>query len=207
MVTIPTRLISLAHHLVGLVVRPAQAHCDTEGGPAVTDGRRALATGNVNHALKWVGPAAADEVRAAFGQASRVRTLGGEAADLADRYFLETLVRLHRAGEGAGFEGIKPAGTPLDPVVVAADRALAEGSLEPLRGLVAGPRWPRLEQLFGEALARRGADTDDLAAGRAWIAAYVDFVSFAEGESHDHGAAEDHGPAGHHGVEHAVAGR
>ncbi len=188
--TISTRLISAVRHLGRLVVRPAQAHCDTEGGPTVTDGRRALATGNVNHALKWVSPAAEDEVRAVFEQASRVRTLGGEAADLADRYFLETLVRLHRAGEGAGYEGIKPAGTGVDATVEAADRAVAEGSLEPLRALVDQERWPHLEHLFGEALARRGFDPDDLGAARAWIAAYVTFVKFAAGESHDHGSVE-----------------
>jgi hypothetical protein len=42
-----------------------------------------------------------------------VRTLDLEAKALADRYFFETLVRLYRAGEGAAYKGLKPAGRDL----------------------------------------------------------------------------------------------
>lgn len=180
--------------LGGLFVRPASAHCDTEDGPAVTDGHRALDTGNVNYALKWVSADREDEVRAVFDKAVRVRALGGEAAELADRLFLETLVRIHRAGEGEGFTGIEPAGTALPPVVVAADRAIAEGSLEPLRGLIDPDRWPELEHRFEQALARKEFDVDDLDAARDYIEAYVLFFKYAEGEDgHGH-----HGHDGHH---------
>ncbi len=40
--------------LIVLIPRRASAHSDTEGGPAVADGRKALKTGKVNYALKWV---------------------------------------------------------------------------------------------------------------------------------------------------------
>lgn len=177
--------------LSGLFVQMASAHCDTEDGPAVTDGRRALETGNINHALKWVGAAHEDEVRVVFAKAVRVRALGGEAAELADRLFLETLVRIHRAGEGEGFTGIEPAGTALPPEVVAADRAIAEGSLEPLRGLIGPDRWPGLQHLFDRAMVRKGFDVDDLDAARAYIEAYVTFFKYAEGD-------DSHGHHGHH---------
>ena len=39
-------------------------------------------------------------------------------------------MRIHRAGEGAPFTGLKPAGLDLGPAVPAADRALEEGSAE-----------------------------------------------------------------------------
>ena len=108
-------------------VRTASAHCDTEDGPAVIDGRRALETGNVNIALKWVHQADEEEVRDAFTRAVAVRDLSPEARDLADRYFLDVLIRVHRAGEGAGFDGIKPTGTHVPPQAVAADEAHAVG--------------------------------------------------------------------------------
>lgn len=111
------------------MARSASANCDTEDGPAVTDGRLALETGDPGPALAWVHAEGDAEVREVFGLAQRVRAPGGEARLVADRLFLETLVRLHRAGEGAGFEGIKPAGQ-VDPVVVvaaAADRSIEAG--------------------------------------------------------------------------------
>ena len=196
------RITAAAKTVGGVFVQPASAHCDTEDGPAVTDGRRALATGNVNHALKWVSADDEVEVREAFARARTVHALGADAKDLAERYFLDILVRIHRAGEGAGFDGIKPTGTQLPPQVVAADAALDSGSIEPLRGLIPGDRWAELERRFHDAVAKRGYDVDDLSAARDYIAAYVSFFKYAEGEDHDHDhnhAHHDHAHAcGHH---------
>lgn len=189
--------------LEDLVVRDAYAHCDTEDGPAVTDGRRALETGNVNHALKWVFPGDMDEVRIAFDQAIRDRVAGGVAQELADRTFLETLVRVHRAGEGEGFDGIKPSGTALPPQVVAADAALAQGTMDPLVGVVDEDRSAELEERFHRAVALQDYDVDDLVAARAYVEAYVSYVKWAEGEDHDH----EHGHAEHGHAQHGGAGQ
>ena len=53
-----------------------QARCDTAEGPVVTDGRRALETGNVNYALMWVPADGEAEMREVFGKALKVRGLG-----------------------------------------------------------------------------------------------------------------------------------
>lgn len=171
--------------LVRLVVQPASAHCDTEDGPVVAAGRRALTTGNVNHALAWVHQDAEGEVRGAFTDALAAL---GTARIGAERRFLETLVRLHRAGEGAGFEGIKPAGTPQPPAVTAADQALAAGTLAPLEPLLADEHRPQVARRLAVALALRDHDVDDVAAGRAFVSAYVDYVHHAA-----HHAAGGHG--------------
>lgn len=178
--------------LIRLVVRTASAHCDTEDGPAVADGRHALETGNVNIALKWVHEGDEPEVRDAFARAVAVRDLSPEAHDLADRYFLDVLVRSHRAGEGAGFSGIKPGGTNVAPQVVAADQALDGGDIDPLRGLIAEERWEELERRFDRAVALKDFDVDDLVAARNFMQAYVSFFKYAEGHDHDHQHAEAH---------------
>jgi hypothetical protein len=184
--------------LLRLFVRTASAHCDTEDGPAVADGRRALETGNVNIALKWVHQVDEPGVRDAFKRAVVVRELSAEARDLADRYLLDVLVRVHRAGEGAGFDGIKPTGTSVPPQVVAADQALATGSIDPLRGLVADERWAELERRFGRAVALKDFDVDDLVAAREYMEAYVSFFKYAEGHDHDHDHDHDHNRAHAH---------
>jgi hypothetical protein len=185
------RLVTGARSWASLFVQPASAHCDTEDGPAVQDARRALETGNANIALKWVHADGEDEVRAAFDDARAAR--GEDRADLAERQFLETLVRVHRAGEGAGFDGIKPTGTDLPPEVVAADAAVEAGTIEPLRGLIPDERWPELEKRFAVVLGKKGFDVDDLDAGRDYVASYVHFFKYAEGEDgHDHHGAHVH---------------
>lgn len=174
----------------------AQAHCDTADGPAVSDGRRALESGNVNLALKWVGPDAEAELTEVFDKVSAVRGLSAPAAEVADRLFLETLVRLHRMGEGIAFTGIRPSGTRVDPVVLAADRALELGDDREVLDLVPPDRRDGLDRRFREALAKKTFDIDDVPAARDFIAAYVSYFTFAEGEDHDHGSREHGTPIG-----------
>ena len=119
---VPLPLLLLAGLL--LSSEPAYAHCDGMDGPVVAAGQRSLETGDVRHALVWVLPDAETEIRNVLAHAVEVRALGAEARTLADRFFLETLVRVHRAGEGEPFTGLKPAGRDPGPVIPAADRAI-----------------------------------------------------------------------------------
>src|SRR3972149_4228335 len=105
----------------------ALAHCDGLDGPVVAAAREALKTGDVNHVLIWVRDKDEPEIRAAFQSARSVRRLGSDARNLADRYFFETIVRVHRSAEGAPYTRLKPAGRDLGPAIPAADHALEVG--------------------------------------------------------------------------------
>ncbi|HMO48744.1 MAG TPA: DUF6448 family protein, partial [Rubrivivax sp.] len=117
-----------------------------------------------------------------------------------EQWFLENLVRIHRAGEGAGYDGIKPAGTAIPAPVRAADEALERGSIEPLRGLIDAERWPELQKRFDKAIALKQFNDDDLPAARTYMDAYVSFFKFAEGHDHEHAQH-----AGHRAHAHADA--
>ena len=183
------RIVTLLAALKPVTV---QAHCDTAEGPAVKDGRKALETGNINYALKWIPADGEAEMRDVFEKALKVRTLGPEAAELADRLFLETMVRIHRMGEGVGFTGIQAVGTQIDPVVKAADEAVALDSDTDLLPMVPEERRAELDKRFQAALAIKDFDVDDVAAARRYIAAYVTFFKYAEGEDHEHHGHEGH---------------
>lgn len=101
----------------------AYAHCDTLDGPVVQTARESLEKSDITPVLKWVQVKDEKEIRAAFDKALAVRAMGPEAKELADMYFFETLVRIHRAGEGAPYTGLKP-GAAVDPAVALADKAL-----------------------------------------------------------------------------------
>jgi hypothetical protein len=177
----------------------ASAHCDTMDGPTAQDGLEALQTGNLALALKWIGPSGEDELREVFDLARAARDLGPAAREVADRWFIENLVRIHRAGEGAPFTGVQPHGVPVDEQVAAADAAIAAGDLAQLQGLVPAERWDELQRRFAKVLERKDYDPTDVAAGRAYIEAYVSFFKYAEGEDHEHGHAHahTHAHAGH----------
>ena len=183
------RIVTLLTALKPLKV---QAHCDTAEGPAVKDGRTALETGNINYALKWIPADGEAELRDVFEKALKVPTIGAGAAELADRLFLETMVRIHRMGEGVGFTGIQPVGAEVDPVVKAADGAIAVGSDADLQAMVPQERRAGLADRFRAALAIKGFDVDDVPAARRYVAAYVDFFKYAEGEDDEHHGHEGH---------------
>lgn len=172
-------LLTLA--LPALAALPASAHCDSLDGPVVEAARKALAANDVKAVLVWVGPAGEAEVREAFRQAVAVRKLGGEARNLADRYFFETLVRVHRAGEGAPYAGLKPAGRDLGPALPLGDQALATGDLKPVERLLGEAATRRLRQTFTEAREARNYQPGDIAAGRRYVQAYVTYIHTVEG--------------------------
>ncbi len=186
--TIAATAAALTVAAATLLLRPrtASAHCDTWGGPAITDGQRALQTGNVNIALKWVHADGGEELQRIFEQALAARVLGDEAQLVADQWFLENLVRIHRAGEGAPFTGLLPADTHIDPRVRAADESLALGIMDPLVDLVPQADLPELQERFEIALELKDFDENDVAAGRRYIDAYVSFFKLAEGEEDQH---------------------
>ena len=157
----------------------AQAHCDTLDGPVVSAAQKALDTGNVNLVLVWVQKNDEAQIRDAFQKARNVRKAGGDAKELADRYFFETLVRIHRAGEGAGYTGLKPAGQ-VEPPVAAADKAIASGRLEGLAKTISARTEKGLHEQFAQVMAKKKYDANDVAAGRAYSSAYVEFVHYAE---------------------------
>ncbi len=163
-----------------MTATPARAHCDTEDGPVVSDAKAALASGDVTPVLKWVRPADESEVRAAFAGALAVRGKGDAARELADKWFFETLVRVHRAGEGAPYTGLKPAGTPVDPAVRLSDRALETGSVDPLVNGLTSHLIEGVRERFRKASELREHAGDSVEAGRAYVATYVEFVHYAE---------------------------
>jgi hypothetical protein len=164
------------------LVLPARvlAHCDGLDGPVVKSARAALEARNVALVAIWVQPQDEPETRRAFEQALVVRSLSAQAKELADRFFFETVVRVHRAGEGAPFTGLKPAGRDLGPAIPAADKALEDRALEPLAELLTDTMRARLRQHFTEVVTARTYDVADVAAGRDYVRAYVEFIHYVE---------------------------
>lgn len=157
----------------------AQAHCDTLDGPVVGAARKALDTSNVNLVLGWVQKGDEAEIRNAFQKASAVRKAGGTAKELADTYFFETLVRVHRAGEGAPFTGLKPAGQ-VHPAIAAGDKAIDTGKLEPVAKLVTDRMHEGLHKQFEVVTSKKRFAPNDVAAARAYVGAYVEYTHYLE---------------------------
>ena len=182
-----TKRLNTRHILIGLIIFEillmysinANAHCDTLDGPVVESARHALTTGDVTPLLKWVSIDDEQLIRTAFQNTMEVRKLGGQAQKLADMYFFETLVRIHRAGEGASYTGLKP-GTEVDPAIALADKALESGSVDKLVGVLTDATAKGIRERFDRALEKRKHIDESVNAGREFVEAYVIFTHYVE---------------------------
>ena len=173
------------------------AHCDTLDGPVVAMARIALDKGDVTPLLKWVRPEEEKEIRAAFQKTLAMRAKGSEAKEFADMYFFETLVRIHRTGEGAPYTGLKP-GEAIDPAVALADKALENGNVDKLVNVLTNAMANGIRERFQHARETQKRADDSVQAGREFVESYVIFTHYVEGL---HGLIK--GGAAHHGeVEH-----
>jgi hypothetical protein len=184
--------------------RPAAAHCDTMDGPVVADARLALEKGDVTPSLKWVRASDEAEIRTAFQRTLAVRGLNPDARALADQYFFETLVRVHRAGEGAAYNGLKPAGAAIEPAVATADEALRSGAADGLVHLVTEAVAAGIRERFEHAFEARKHAGESVEAGREFVARYVEFTHYVErlhlaagGAGGDHADASAGGEEAH----------
>lgn len=166
--------------LTAALATPVLAHCDSLEGPVVMASRSALDSGDLTPVLKWVLPEYETRVREAFGRSLIVRRQSPEARELADRWFFETVVRLHREGEGFPYTGLQPAGTPIEPVIQAADAALASGSGDELARHLSEAVTAGVHDRFREALAAREHADNSVEAGRRFVAAYVELTHYVE---------------------------
>jgi len=164
-----------------IVMLPGQgkafAHCDTLDGPVIQDARAALEQADVTPVLKWVKKDAEPETRAAFDKALAERKSDKDAADMG---FFETLVRVHRAGEGASFSGLKPSGS-VEPVIAGADKALETGSIDDLTQEMSEHLASGVKERFERAFELKKHKDESVEAGREYVEAYVEYVHYVEG--------------------------
>jgi hypothetical protein len=158
----------------------AGAHCDTMDGPVVKDAKSALEKTDITLVLKWVKKDFENEARQAFQKTLEVRKGSNAARELADMYFFETVVRLHRAGEGEPYTGLKPTGTPVELIVQNADKALESGTVKELTKQLTFAAEAEISKRFQRAIENKKDADKGIEAGREYVEAYVGFVHYAE---------------------------
>jgi hypothetical protein len=158
----------------------AAAHCDWVGGPVVASARTALANADVAPVLKWIPAEREQEVRVALTRALAARAAGDDARAVADQWFFETVVRVHRASEGEPFTGLQGEDYRPEPGIALADHALESNSLAELEGALTAALRTELRKRFSATLEAKKHAEHDAAAGRHFVRLYADFVHYVD---------------------------
>lgn len=174
-------------------------HCDSKDGPVVKAAMKALERGDVSIILPYVPEDAEAEVTVAFDKVMRVRMSGEDAAEVADEWFFETVVRLHRAGEGAAFTGLKPAGLGHGAVVPVAEEAVDSGSADQLADLLSSALRDEVRRKFSEVMRLKDQEPGAVAEAREYVEAMLGFIVWSH-KTHQCIVSDplhDHGSMGH----------
>lgn len=157
------------------------AHCDSLDGPVVLAAKDALEKENANLVLIWVQKEHEKEVIEKFSKTINARNISSEIKELADMSFFETVVRLHRDGEGEPYTGIKAAGEDLSPAVISGDKTIEDGSIKEVQALISSAVEEGLKKHFTELMEKKNYDPNDVNAGREYVQAYVEYIHYVEG--------------------------
>lgn len=173
-------------------------HCDARDGPVALAALEALATRNPNGILRFVPGASEAEMRRVFDAALKAHDAGPDAAHVAQEWLLETAVRLHREGEGASFDGLKPAGLDHGPVLPLGEQAIESGDASAVVSLLQDAVGDAILKRFRDAQEMASHDPDDLPAARRYTSAMLEFLVFshhlhkATQAAHVHEGKHDH---------------
>lgn len=148
-------------------------HCDSLDGPVVKAAMRGLDKGNVDLVLPFVKVDDEDEIRAAFARSMAARAAGPEAREVADLYFFETTVRVHRRGENAPYTGLKPAGLEVGPVIPVAEGAIESGDPGGLVRLLSDVVFDEVKRRLDHVLALRPAPGASVPEVREYVEAML----------------------------------
>src|SRR5699024_73461 len=121
--------------LLFTIPQTASAHCDSYDGPVIKDALKAFDENKVDYVLKWVEEEHETEIKSLFSKTIRFKSADKEIYQILEKHFLETLVRLHREGEGEPYTGLKPAGS-VEPIIALADKTLVEKDINDLASKV-----------------------------------------------------------------------
>jgi hypothetical protein len=146
-------------------------------GPVIQDAKMALEKGDLTPVLKWVKKDQEKRVREAFNRARAAK--GPAIKEKAEMVFFETLVRIHRAGEGAPFTGLKP-GEAIEPIIASADKSLKTGSVDELAREVNDQVTAGIRKRFDRVIEKKKHVDESVDAGRDYVAAYVEFTHYVE---------------------------
>ena len=187
-----TAVLALSLVLTALFSASVLAHCDTVEGPLIKEAKAAFEKKDVTPVLKWIKKSDEKEIKAIFAEAQKAAVSG--AGELAEKYFIENLVRVHRVGEGASYTGIKPEGTEIDAAVLMGDKALETGSVKELTSKLTEHITAEVNKRFENAAALRKTADKSPEQGRKYIEAYISYIHLVENL---HGLIKPESEAGH----------
>lgn len=172
-------VISILVSLCFIAAPMAYSHTEMMDGPVAKDAKLALEKNDIMPIFKWLNKETEVEGCEAFTKAMTLRTKGPELKELADKWFVETVIRLHRQGAGAP-TALKASGAKMSPAAKAADAAIESGSLDALNKVLSDAAAAALKDRLAKVQEKKKKMDESIDTGREYVDAYIDYIHCAE---------------------------
>ena len=153
-------------------------YIDSMDGPVVKAAEKALEMEDVKYVLPYVSSKDEKEIKDSFEKTILVRELSGDAAELADYWFFETTVRLHRREEEKAYTGLKSAGTDWGPIIPKIDQAIETENIDELLNFILNFIREDIKSRFDDLLSKKDYDPDDVDDARDYINTREEFIEY-----------------------------
>jgi len=175
-----TRTLMMCLFFITVFSNNAFSHCDTIEGPVVNDAKQALEKANADIVLKWVREQDEARLRKAFNVTLKKREQNPEDKNNIDMSFYEEAVKLHRVSEGVEYTGIKTGQIQVDPIIETADSAIAKGDSDLLVKMFPENVRKNIQSGFNKVMEKKKYMGESVAAGREYVASYIEFMHYIE---------------------------
>ena len=156
------------------------SYIESMDGPIVKAAETALDMENINYVIPFVSSKDSGELKDAFEKTLSVRELSGEAAELADFWFFETVVRLHRINNGNSYNGLKPAGIDWGPIIPKLDKAFETEKIDEFLNFLLNFIQEDIRSRFDDVLFKKDYDINDVEDARDYINSMLEFVDYTQ---------------------------
>ena len=151
---------------------------DITKGLVMDAAKMALDTGNVNYVLIWVPEASENKLKNLFDKTVCEHRDRKDVQDIALDWYFETVSRLHRSRKRVLYTFMKPDGLDESQIFQKVERAIEIGDVEELIGDIPYTKEGDLRQRFRHVMDKRNYDVNNIAAGRAYVSAFIDFIIY-----------------------------
>jgi len=153
-------------------------HCDRNDGPVTRAAKRALETGNAQHILIWIQEDSENTVKNLLEKACCERTTRNDAHNNTVDWYFGTVSRLHSAYHGTHNLNISTKTPEEKAIILLVERACESGNFEDLSPVIPDDCTGEMRQYFDDVMKMRNFDKKNSAAGRVYVSAVVNFITF-----------------------------
>ena len=153
-------------------------HPHSRNGPLMKAAQMALVTGNVNYVLLWVPEESENTLKNLLEKTCCERSARKNMQNRAIDWYFDTVNQFHSANKGALYPYLKPGGRDESLIAVKVERAIESGNFEEIIEIIPDTHAADVRERFHHVMDKSNFDRNNIAAGRAYVSAFIDFLTY-----------------------------